>query len=151
MNARHGRSTLAAAPSALVVEDDPELSTALAQALLGAGYRPHGVFTALEALRVIAHDEPDIVLLDLGLLVPLTVVTCPDAHRTALADAERSVTAVVGVIAGADGRGAVARGWPRSSPSRCTRPTGRWASRRRAESDTAPLVTVGGRRTCGDH
>ncbi|KOX20499.1 response regulator [Saccharothrix sp. NRRL B-16348] len=67
MNSRHGRSTFGSAPSALVVEDDPDLSTRLVQALRGAGYRPQGVFTALEALRVVAHDEPDIVLLDLGL------------------------------------------------------------------------------------
>ncbi|OKI35505.1 DNA-binding response regulator [Saccharothrix sp. CB00851] len=53
--------------SALVVEDDPSLSTALVDALRGAGYRSRGVPTALEALRIIAHDEPDIVLLDLGL------------------------------------------------------------------------------------
>ncbi|WP_367127370.1 response regulator transcription factor [Saccharothrix sp. HUAS TT1] len=67
MRARPGRSTLGGAPSALVVEDDPSLATALADALRGAGYRSHGVSTGLEALRVVAHDEPDIVLLDLGL------------------------------------------------------------------------------------
>lgn len=45
-----------------------------------------------------------------AVLVPLAVVTREVARRTALADAERSVTAVVGVIASADGRSALARG-----------------------------------------
>ncbi|MBB5802982.1 signal transduction histidine kinase [Saccharothrix ecbatanensis] len=45
-----------------------------------------------------------------AVLVPLAVVTREVARRAALADAERSVTAVVGVIATADGRSAIARG-----------------------------------------
>ncbi|MFD0206310.1 MULTISPECIES: sensor histidine kinase [Saccharothrix] len=45
-----------------------------------------------------------------AVLVPLAVVTREVARRTALADAERSVTAVVGLLAGAEGRGDVARG-----------------------------------------
>ena len=45
-----------------------------------------------------------------AVLVPLAVVTREVVRRTALADAERSVTAVVGVIAGTDGRAAIAQG-----------------------------------------
>lgn len=66
-NSHPGRSASAPGPTALVAEDDPDLSTALVDALRGADYRPRAVPTALGALRIVAHDEPDIVLPDLGL------------------------------------------------------------------------------------
>ncbi|GIG61576.1 DNA-binding response regulator [Longispora fulva] len=51
----------------LVVEDDPVICGALVRALgqLGHATRPYG--TALAALRAVAVDPPDLVILDLGL------------------------------------------------------------------------------------
>ncbi|MDZ4371158.1 MAG: response regulator transcription factor [Phenylobacterium sp.] len=51
----------------LLIEDDPNLSRALAATLKAAGYRPVLARNAAEGMRWFAHYAPDIVLLDLGL------------------------------------------------------------------------------------
>ncbi|WP_367127369.1 hypothetical protein [Saccharothrix sp. HUAS TT1] len=60
------------------------------------------------ALVLVAPARASTILV--AVLVPLAIVTREVAHRTALADAERSVTVVVGVLAGADGRDAITTG-----------------------------------------
>lgn len=51
----------------LVVEDDPNLRTALVATLKAAGLRPVPAINAAEAARWFRHYRPDAVLLDLGL------------------------------------------------------------------------------------
>jgi DNA-binding response OmpR family regulator len=53
-----------AGPSVLVVEDDPGLATQLVRGLQRGGYAVDHVTTGREAM---AHREPDVLLLDLGL------------------------------------------------------------------------------------
>jgi two-component system KDP operon response regulator KdpE len=60
-------SPTAGPASVLVVEDDPNLSVALATTLKLAGYRAVSARSAAEGLRWHAHYAPDLVLLDLGL------------------------------------------------------------------------------------
>ena len=53
--------------SILVVDDEPQIHRFLAPALRAAGYQPLRAETGAEALKVIASQAPDLVLLDLGL------------------------------------------------------------------------------------
>ncbi|MDQ7087080.1 MAG: response regulator transcription factor, partial [Acidobacteriota bacterium] len=55
------------APHLLVVEDDRSLREGLATALAAAGYRVSTAIRGQEALEVIRHNPPDLVLLDLML------------------------------------------------------------------------------------
>jgi len=54
-------------PVLLLVEDDPAIRGSLTRGMTERGHVVHGVATGLEALRVVADVEPDVVLLDLGL------------------------------------------------------------------------------------
>ncbi len=51
----------------LVIEDDPELGPLLSQELQGAGYRVRWAQTGVAGLTMIREDEPDVIVLDLGL------------------------------------------------------------------------------------
>jgi two-component system KDP operon response regulator KdpE len=51
----------------LVVDDEPQIQRFLKPALEASGYATIHAATAAEALRAIANEAPDIVLLDLGL------------------------------------------------------------------------------------
>jgi DNA-binding response OmpR family regulator len=51
----------------LLVEDDPVVRAALVRALTDRGYAVRAVGTAMDALQSAASDEPDVVILDLGL------------------------------------------------------------------------------------
>ncbi|MEJ0011717.1 MAG: response regulator [Bauldia sp.] len=51
----------------LVVDDEPQIQRFLKPALEASGYAVVSAATAAEALRAIANEAPDIVLLDLGL------------------------------------------------------------------------------------
>lgn len=53
--------------SVLIVEDDERVRSALAQALTARGYFVREAALGLPALQAIVDDEPDTVLLDLGL------------------------------------------------------------------------------------
>lgn len=55
----------------LIVEDDPSLLPALERALQGRGYAVRGVATAEEGIRLARSEQPQVLLLDLGL---------PDMH-----------------------------------------------------------------------
>ncbi len=51
----------------LVIEDDPELGPLLSQELQNAGYRVRWAQTGVAGLTMIREDEPDAIVLDLGL------------------------------------------------------------------------------------
>ena len=51
----------------LVVDDEPQIHRFLGPALSAAGYEPLRAMRADEALRLVAAQAPDLVLLDLGL------------------------------------------------------------------------------------
>lgn len=51
----------------LLVEDDTPIRQAVDRVLAGAGHNVKAVATALDALREIPAEQPDVVLLDLGL------------------------------------------------------------------------------------
>ncbi|MEU7531041.1 response regulator transcription factor [Saccharothrix sp. NPDC042600] len=67
MNVRPDRFSPARAFSALVVEDDRDLAGALVRGLREAGFLARSAATALDGLRAVARDAPDVVVLDLGL------------------------------------------------------------------------------------
>jgi DNA-binding response OmpR family regulator len=52
---------------ALVVEDDPDISSALVETLEGAGFRVTSARDGRQAVGVAAEDPPDLVTLDLTL------------------------------------------------------------------------------------
>jgi len=54
-------------PTVLLVEDDATVRGALVRALTDAGHAVRPVGTALDALREVTTDRPDLVILDLGL------------------------------------------------------------------------------------
>jgi DNA-binding response OmpR family regulator len=62
-----GGDPVAGRGQVLVVEDDPATRSRIAAALQDAGYLVQPVRTALDALRALADDPVDLVVLDLGL------------------------------------------------------------------------------------
>ena len=57
----------AAAARVLLVEDDPVTVEVFARALRRAGHDVHVAFDGNQALHALRDDEPDVVILDLGL------------------------------------------------------------------------------------
>ncbi|MGH8791723.1 MAG: response regulator transcription factor [Stackebrandtia sp.] len=51
----------------LLIEDDANVSAALSRALSKAGHQVHAESTAMQGLRVVTAEPPDVVILDLGL------------------------------------------------------------------------------------
>ncbi len=56
-----------AMPSVLVVEDDPDVRTALIRELSARSHAVRSAGTAMDALREVTQSPPDVVILDLGL------------------------------------------------------------------------------------
>ncbi|MBT2213765.1 MULTISPECIES: response regulator transcription factor [Actinomadura] len=54
-------------PSVLVVEDDPDVRTALIRELSARSHAVRSAGTAMDALREVTQSPPDVVILDLGL------------------------------------------------------------------------------------
>jgi DNA-binding response OmpR family regulator len=81
---------------ALLVEDDEVLGKALRRALSEGGFRVRHVTTGGAALTAVAEDEPDVVLLDMGL---------PDRDGLAVCRGIREISRVP--ILAVTGRGAV--------------------------------------------
>lgn len=81
---------------ALLVEDDEVLGKALRRALSEGGFRVRHVRTGGAALTAVAEDEPDVVLLDMGL---------PDRDGLAVCRGIREISRVP--ILAVTGRGAV--------------------------------------------
>ncbi len=85
-------------PSILVVEDDPGIRTALTRGLTDRGHAVSSVPGGMTALEACLKDDPDVVLLDLGLpdidglqvlamlrgvsAVPVIVITAQDEDAT---------------------------------------------------------------------
>jgi DNA-binding response OmpR family regulator len=69
----------------LLVEDDRNITAAMVRALTDAGHVVRPVGQATEALKVVTEDQPDLVILDLGL---------PDIDGTDALRMMRSVSAV---------------------------------------------------------
>jgi DNA-binding response OmpR family regulator len=74
----------------LLVEDDQAVAAAMAYALLDRGHRARTSGTAVEALRAVADQEPDIVILDLGL---------PDMDGSTVLRMLRGITQIPVIIA----------------------------------------------------
>jgi two-component system, OmpR family, KDP operon response regulator KdpE len=80
--------------SVVIVEDDPQIRSALVRSLAERGYAARGSATGLDGLSIIVDSRPDVVLLDLGLpdidgedllrmiravsMVPVVVITARD-------------------------------------------------------------------------
>lgn len=73
-----------------VVEDDPQVRTALERALVAAGHGVSSASTGLEALSRVVETRPDVVILDLGL---------PDIDGLELLKMLRAVTNVPVIVA----------------------------------------------------
>lgn len=85
------------APSVLVVDDEPPIRRLLRTSLGAQGWRVAEAATAAEAMAQLARDQPDVIILDLGLpdrdgldvvrelrqtsAVPIVVLTSRDAER----------------------------------------------------------------------
>jgi two-component system, OmpR family, KDP operon response regulator KdpE len=54
-------------PKVLIVEDDPAIRTAVVRALTGQGYAVAAAQDAMTGLRLAVSEQPDVVVLDLGL------------------------------------------------------------------------------------
>jgi DNA-binding response OmpR family regulator len=54
-------------PRLLLIEDDPTIRTPLIRALRDRGHAVAGATTAMDGLRAVLDDRPDLVVLDLGL------------------------------------------------------------------------------------
>ena len=74
----------------LLVEDDRNITAALTRALSDAGHVVRPVGQATEALKILAEDQPDLVILDLGL---------PDIDGTDALRMMRSVSEVPVIVA----------------------------------------------------
>jgi len=74
----------------LLVEDDRNITAALTRALTDAGHVVRPVGLAAEALKILAAEQPDLVILDLGL---------PDIDGTEALRRMRSVSAVPVIVA----------------------------------------------------
>lgn len=61
---RPARPEAAPGPRVLIVDDDPDSITILTSYLAHRGYRPEAATQGREALTLISHERPDIVLLD---------------------------------------------------------------------------------------
>jgi DNA-binding response OmpR family regulator len=88
-------------PSILVVEDDPGIRTALSRGLADRGHAVSSVPGGMRALEACLREDPDVVLLDLGLpdipglqvlamlrgvsAVPVIVITAQDEDSTLVA------------------------------------------------------------------
>jgi DNA-binding response OmpR family regulator len=74
----------------LLVEDDRNITAALTRALTDAGHVVRPVGLAAEALKILAAEQPDLVILDLGL---------PDIDGTEALRRMRAVSAVPVIVA----------------------------------------------------
>ena len=78
----------------LLIDDDLAIREALTRALDEAGFRVHTAATAMDALRWISANQPDAVILDLGL---------PDLDGAAVLRMLRGITSVPVIVATARG------------------------------------------------
>jgi DNA-binding response OmpR family regulator len=77
-------------PRLLLIEDDPAIRTPLLRALRDRGHAVAAATTAMDGLRAALDDQPDLVVLDLGL---------PDVDGTELLRMLRAVSRVPVIVA----------------------------------------------------
>jgi DNA-binding response OmpR family regulator len=76
--------------SIIIVEDDPHIRRLAAEALAAAGHHVETAGAALEGLKLVVAEKPDLVILDLGL---------PDLDGSELLRMLRSVSSVPVIVA----------------------------------------------------
>lgn len=81
-------------PKVLIVEDDPTIRTAVMRALTGKGYAVVTAHTAMTGLNLAVSEQPDAVVLDLGL---------PDLDGREVLRMIRAVSSVPVIVATARG------------------------------------------------
>jgi DNA-binding response OmpR family regulator len=96
-------------PHVMLVEDDPTIGRSLEQALVAQGYQVSLAPDGASAREVFARDEPDLVLLDLGLpdidgmdLCRELRAASPSVFIVVLTARQEEADIVVGLDAGAD-------------------------------------------------
>lgn len=77
-------------PKVLIVEDDPQIRTAVTRALTGRGYAVASADSAMTGLRLAVSENADVVILDLGL---------PDLDGREMLRMLRAVSAVPIIVA----------------------------------------------------
>ncbi|WP_210439261.1 response regulator transcription factor [Nocardioides xinjiangensis] len=93
---------------ALVVEDDPDISSALVETLEGAGFRVTSARDGREAVGVAAADPPDLVTLDLtlphmdGIEVCRRIRETSDCYIVIVSARSDEVDKLIGLEVGAD-------------------------------------------------
>lgn len=93
---------------ALVVEDDPDISSALAETLAGAGFRVTTARDGREAVSLAASDPPDLVTLDLtlphmdGIEVCRRIRETSDCYIVIVSARSDEVDKLIGLEVGAD-------------------------------------------------
>ena len=93
---------------ALVVEDDPDISSALVETLEGAGFRVTSARDGKEAVDVAASDPPDLVTLDLtlphmdGIEVCRRIRERSDCYIVIVSARSDEVDKLIGLEVGAD-------------------------------------------------
>jgi DNA-binding response OmpR family regulator len=131
-------------PHVLVIEDDPQVRAALLRALDERGYATSSAGTGLAGLHAAVTDQPDLVILDLGL---------PDLDGVELLRMLRSVSAVpVIVVTARDEESEIVATLDRGADDYLVKPLGaaqldariRAVLRRSANDDTVTTVTVAG-------
>ncbi len=85
----------------LLIEDDPGIRTAVIRSLTVRGHAVDAATTGLDGLQMMLTQEPDVVILDLGL---------PDVSGERLLGMSRAVTQTPVIVATArDGEGLIVR------------------------------------------
>ncbi|CAB4927476.1 unannotated protein [freshwater metagenome] len=93
---------------ALVVEDDPDISSALVETLEGAGFRVTSARDGRQAVEVAAGDPPDLVTLDLtlphmdGIEVCRRIRESSDCYIVIVSARSDEVDKLIGLEVGAD-------------------------------------------------
>src|ERR1043166_889668 len=131
-------------PHILVVEDDPQLRTALLRALGERGYATSSSSAGLPGLRAALDERPDLVVLDLGL---------PDVDGGEVLRMRRAVSAVPVIVATArDDEQQIVRALDAGADDYVTKPFGaahldariRAVLRRSTPDAPATRIEVGG-------
>ena len=130
----------------LIVEDDPYVRSAMAADLTGRSHAVRTAGTALDGIREVSHDPPDVIVLDLGL---------PDLDGSQALKMIRAVTATPVIVATArDEEAEIIRLLNDGAddylvkPFSCEHLAARISAqlRRAGSGSAAPVISVGGLR-----
>jgi DNA-binding response OmpR family regulator len=133
-------------PKVLIVEDDVTIRTAVMRALTDRGYAVATAHTALSGLQLVVSEQPDVVVLDLGL---------PDLDGREVLRMIRAVSSVPIIVATARGTEAdIVRSLDAGADDYVVKPFGgaqldariRAVLRRSTEPESEAVIEVGGLR-----